>query len=62
MSGGQTDEVRHPEMAMLTCTSIRVGVDEMDEGVPLEFKICSLLHVTAIEPLASAPAGLGRPE
>jgi hypothetical protein len=52
MSSGQTYEVRHPETAMLTRTSILVGVDEEDDGVPAEFKICSLLHVTAIEPLS----------
>lgn len=52
MSSGQTYEVRHPEMAMLTRTDILVGVDETDEGVPANFKICSLLHVTAVEPLS----------
>ena len=51
MSSGKSYEVRHPEMAMLTRTSILVGVDETDEGVPAEFRICALLHVTAIEPL-----------
>jgi hypothetical protein len=53
MSSGQTHDVRHPEMALLTRTSILVGIDQTDEGVPAEFKICSLLHVTAIEPLNS---------
>jgi hypothetical protein len=52
MSGGQAYEVRHPEMAMLTRTSLLVGIDETEEGVPAEFKICSLLHVTAVEPAA----------
>ena len=56
MSSGQAYEVRHPEMAMLTRTSILVGVDVADDGVPAEFKILSLLHVTAIEPLALQPA------
>ena len=51
MSSGQTYEVRHPEMAWLTRTSILVGIDVADDGVPAEFKICSLLHVTAVEPL-----------
>jgi hypothetical protein len=51
MSSGQTYDVRHPEMAMLTRTSILVGVDEADDGVPAEFKICSLLHITAVEPV-----------
>lgn len=55
MSSGQTYEVRHPEMAMLTRTDILVGIDITDDGVPAEFKICSLLHVATVEPLSSAP-------
>ena len=51
MSSGQSYEVRHPEMVLLTRTSILVGIDETEDGVPAEFKICSLLHVTAVEPL-----------
>ena len=51
MSSGQTYDVRHPEMAFLSRTSIYVAIDEADDGVPADFKICSLLHVTAIEPL-----------
>jgi hypothetical protein len=54
MSSGQSYEVRDPEMAWLTRTDLLVGVDETDEGVPAEFKICSLLHITTVEPLASA--------
>ena len=57
MSSGQTYEVRHPEMAMLTRTDILVGVDETEEGVPAEFRICSLPHVTAIEPLSPTTTG-----
>jgi len=56
MSSGQTYEVRHPEMALLTRTDILVGTGDTNEGVPAEFKICSLLHVTAIEPLSPASA------
>jgi hypothetical protein len=54
MSSGQSYEVRHPEMALLTRTDLLVGVDDADDGVPASFKICSLLHVTAVEPLAAA--------
>lgn len=53
MSSGQTYDVRHPEMAWLTKTDILVGIDDADDGVPANFKMCSLLHVTAIEPLAA---------
>jgi hypothetical protein len=41
-------------MAMLTRSDLLVGIDETDEGVPAEFKICSLLHVSAIEPLSAS--------
>jgi len=41
-------------MAFLTRSDLLVGVDEADDGVPAEFKICSLLHVSAIEPLATS--------
>jgi hypothetical protein len=54
MSSDQTYEVRHPEMAFVTKTDLLVGIDIEDDGVPAEFKICSLLHVTAIEPLEPA--------
>lgn len=53
MSSGQVYEVRHPEMAMLTRTDLLVGTDVAEDGIPAEFKICSLLHVTAVEPLQS---------
>jgi hypothetical protein len=55
LSSGQAYEVRHPEMALLTRTSILVGINIAEDSVPAEFKICSLLHVTAVEPL-NAPA------
>ena len=54
MSSGQGYEVRHPEMALLTRTDLLVGIGDTDEGVPAAFKICSLLHVTAVEPLTTA--------
>jgi hypothetical protein len=56
LSSGQTFEIRHPEMALLTRTSLLVGVDLAEDGVPAEFKILSLLHVTAIEPIAGKAA------
>ena len=57
MSSGQTYDVRHPEMAWLTRTSILVGIDAAEDGVPAEFKICSLLHVATVEPLNPSTAG-----
>lgn len=60
MSSGQTYDVRHPEMAFLTKSDILVGVGDTDDGVPAEFKICSLLHVTAIEPLSTNGRSRGK--
>jgi len=56
MSSGQSYEIRHPEMAMLTRTSLLVGVDVSPDGVPAEFKVLSLLHMTAVEPLTQQAA------
>ena len=51
MSSGQSYEVRHPEMAWLTKTNLLVGIGNVDDEVPAEFKMCSLLRVTAVEPI-----------
>ena len=56
LSGGQSVETRHPEMAMLTRTSLLIGTDVAEDGVPAEFKIISLLHVASMEPLSSRAA------
>ena len=56
MSSGKAYEIRHPEMAMLTRSDILVGIDATDHGVPADFDICSLLHVSAIEPLSVSAA------
>ncbi|MBW3540123.1 MAG: hypothetical protein KY476_07630 [Planctomycetes bacterium] len=57
MSSGETYDVRHPEMAWLTRTSLLVGIDQTDDGVPAEFRICSLLHVAKVEPLGTSATG-----
>ncbi len=56
MSSGESHEMRHSEMAMLTRADILVGMEVADDGVPAEFKICALLHGAAIEPLRRSPA------
>jgi hypothetical protein len=55
MSSGQVHEVRHPEMAMLTRSDMLVGTN-VDDGIPAEFKICSLLHVATVEPIDQGAA------
>jgi hypothetical protein len=56
LSSGRFYEIRHPETALLTRTDLLIGVDLADDGVPAEFRILSLLHVTAIEPLTGKAA------
>jgi hypothetical protein len=53
MSSGEAYDVRHPEMAMLTTSDLLVGFEAKEEGLPSRFQICSLLHVSLIEPLDS---------
>jgi hypothetical protein len=57
LSSGQAYQVRHPEHAFLTRTDLLVGVGESAEGVPAEFRICSLLHITTVEPINADIAG-----
>jgi hypothetical protein len=56
LSSGQSFEIGHPEMALLTRTSILIGTDLAEDGVPAEFKIVSLLHVASMEPLTNQAA------
>ncbi len=53
MSSGDRYEVRHPEMAWLTRTTLYVGTGRIESGVPDEARMCSLLHVATIEPLTN---------
>jgi hypothetical protein len=54
MSSGHAYEVRHPEMALLTQNDLLIGVDESEDGVPTEFRICPLFHVATVEPITPA--------
>lgn len=56
LSSGQSFEIRHPEIALLTRTSILIGTDVADDGVPAEFKLVSLLHVASMEPIEQKAA------
>ena len=44
-------------MAFLTRTILFVGVDIAEDGVPAEFRMCSLLHITTVEPMSAAAVG-----
>lgn len=58
MSSGEKYDVTHPELAIVMKSDILVAYEQdEDEGVPTRFKVCSMLHVTAIEPLPAATSG-----
>jgi hypothetical protein len=54
ISSGQSYEVKHPEVAFVTRSDLVIGIDIEEDEVPARFKICSLLHVTTVEPLEPA--------
>lgn len=54
LSSGQSYEVRHPEFAMVTRTSVFVGIPEGRREFPPRAIQCSLLHVAALEPINGA--------
>jgi hypothetical protein len=54
-SSGESYEVRHPEMALLTRTELLIGIAER-RGFPSRYRAVSLLHITAVEPLDSTAA------
>ena len=53
MSSGEAYEVRHPEMAWVTKNDLFVGIDEADDGLPADARICPVFHVATVEPLAN---------
>ena len=55
ISSGERYDVRHPEMALLTRTTLYIGTGE-DQGIPEDAAFCSLLHITAVEPLTNGRA------
>lgn len=60
MSRGESYEVRHPEITLVTKNDILVGIDPGDDGMPAEFRICPLFHVATVEPLSTDSGTGGR--
>jgi hypothetical protein len=50
LTDGTTYDVRHPEMAMLTRSTVEIGLEEEEgSGIAEEVVYCSLLHIVRIE-------------
>lgn len=50
LSNGDEYVIRHPEFALLTKTSVFVGLPSRREGIPDHAVQVDLLHVVTIEP------------
>jgi hypothetical protein len=53
LSSGDAYEVRHPEMALLLKGGIEIAEPDAKGEPPEVAAWCSLLHITAIEPIAA---------
>ena len=51
MLSGQAYKVPRRDMAFLTKFNPLVGIDDADEGLPVEVKVYSLDHIARVEPL-----------
>ncbi len=51
ISSGQTVDIKHPEMAVVTRSLVFVGVTDSDDRVAEYGIFYNLLHVVKIEPL-----------
>ena len=51
VSSGQTVDIKHPEMAIVTRSLVFVGVTDSDDRVADYGVFYNLLHVVKIEPL-----------
>jgi len=55
LTTGQMFDVRHPESAALTRTSVFVGLPSGDDEIPDRMIQCDLLHVVALKPINGQP-------
>ena len=54
LSNGETYDLRHPELALLTRNSVHVVVPSSDQKDTDRVVQCDLLHVAAMEPIDGA--------
>jgi len=51
LSSGESYEVGHPEVALLVQRGMYVGLPAGNGDIPEQAAFCSMLHITAVEPL-----------
>ncbi len=51
-SDGSTYDVKHPEMALLTRSTVEIGIEEVEgSGIADAVHYCSLVHIVRVENL-----------
>ena len=61
IASGQTMDIKHPEMALVTRSAVVVGVTRSGNRVADYAVHCSLLHIVKIEPVNGA-GGRAQPD
>ena len=59
LSDGTTYDIRHPEQALLTRSTVEVGLEEQPgSGIADQVMYCSLLHIVRVEnlPVSATPS------
>ena len=50
-SEGEKHEILQPEMGWVVGDEMFIGIDESENGHPLDYRICSIPAIASIEPL-----------
>lgn len=56
ISDGQSYEIRHPELMLVTKTKVVIALPASADEVPEKTVYCDPIHITRIEPLAAGAA------
>jgi hypothetical protein len=51
ITGGKTYDVMHPEMALVTQTTVAVGAQQRQYGIPAGLHIVTTGHVVRVRPM-----------
>lgn len=60
LTDGSFYDVKHPEMALITRSTVEIGIEEKEgSGIADQVIYCSLVHIVKVEILNSHPAPNG---
>ena len=57
LTDGTSYQIRHPEMALLTRSTVEIGLEEKEgSGIADQVVYCSLLHIVRVENVNGQPS------